>query len=347
MRRLVLVVSGLCLIGVHLFGEVPQPILSSLEGEVSLVRQALPLAAREIVDGLAVQNFDTISTGPTGRLDVRFRDVTGWRGSVSLDSNSTIYVDWGTSDEPRSTIVLISGSVTTNVSSVASDFPLEIRTDRVRVGPSVPGVRVVSSPDTAILVTSRGGAVVCETDSQTLWAQSWTAVEWTGSNGLSSIPSNPATLSTFEANWRAKRIETLASASRSALALDMRSFLRQLAVLSRAEERYRLVEADDKRGLALAACSLWRAALPVERKLALVSLIQDFVDQGRLPVETEISRGFTLGAFLDRFHGDLPNLQNQLVQARSEYWLIAQVFGPDYRWGSEPISVSAEGGFLQ
>lgn len=304
----------------------PPVSLASLVGEVTVVRAGVLIPSEQVAEGFALEPFDTVTTGPTGRADVRL--AAGVVGSLRLDGSTSLYLEF-VPLLPQQTfgVSLITGGLSVNLTSLLGSSSVEVVTEAASFSSGVPGFRLVSLPEGDVLVTSRSHAVACRVGSRVLYADSSMAVEVLARDqGTGSLPVNAATLPAFETSWTQQREQ----AFRDQLAQGFRTtasvYQRQMGYFQRAWDRYQR-EAGEPRVPMAATAQLRRAAFALERTLATLGLFRKALDEGVLSPTLELSRGYPAQDFFRQAARDEVPWWGRLAEARSFYRTVAEKNG--------------------
>lgn len=331
------------------FAAPPVPVgLSSLAGEVFIWRAGVLIPSEKIREGFLVEPFDTVSTGVSGRADIRLSGVSGLTAVVHLDPKTSVYLDFSSTPEPRPFVVtFFSGGVSASVSAASGAALVEVRTDSGVFSGGVPGFRVFGTDEGDLLVTSRSGTAACRIDRKTIWADPGTAVEVLARNqGVHALPVNTSTLAVFEATWAVQRKQVFRDQGAAAFRAVAARYQRQLSTFQRAWDRYQRESADGPDSSA-AAAELRRVALPLERSLPALRSLRTQYDEGLMSPTLELSRGYLFRDFLRQVALDEGLWVPRLQQARGLYRAVAERNGGIFPAMAEGLAVTWDSDFFQ
>jgi hypothetical protein len=184
-------------------------------GEVSYIvpEAALTRAGRTLKPdfGTPIENYDTISTGERGTVEIRLLPAAGMEGTLRVLPNSLLYIETAALENGRSGAVeLLSGSLAVALKRISAEAHFEVRGQGAVI--SVRGTRfdVATSAQGNLLVTCEEGRVSCEDGGgNTLFAEPGRAVERTAEGLFRDIPVRMADLTGFRKNWNAEKLQTL------------------------------------------------------------------------------------------------------------------------------------------
>lgn len=291
----------------------PAASLSSLEGEVRLVRAGTLIPSEKLTEGFVVEPFDTVITGVTGRTDIRFAPATGLSGTLRLDPETTLYLEFSPRLEDQTVgVEVLAGAVSTRIAATTGSSALEIRTDRGTFSGGGPGFRVCTTSLGDTLVTVTSGKVQCRVSNRTVFIEPGTAVEsGNGDLGLRTLSASGSTLDSFEQAWVLQRDRVIRDQTAVLFRETSRRYQLQVAALQRAWDRRQRESQDSSADTATS--HLRSAAGLVERTLFQVRTFRKFIDDGVLSSALELSRGYSARDFLRQVAQDetvwVPRLQ--------------------------------------
>lgn len=291
--------------------------LGSLEGDVAVVRGGALIPSEKIAEGFALEDFDTVLTGKTGRADVKIAASTGIAASVRLDTDTALYIDASNKKDQTVGIELLSGAVTAQVASVFGRSLLEIRTDTGTFTQTGPGFRVVMAPSGETLVLVRGGKVACRSERRVVWAEPGTAIE--AAAALKTMPVNVATLDAFESSWLSDKKQVLREGASPLLRRFGNAYQLQLGRFQRAWDRSQREAGGPARSVQASVADLRRAASPLERSMPRVLTLRRLYDEGLIAPTFELSRGYPAKDFFRAWDQESTDWATRLAQARGMY----------------------------
>lgn len=323
----------------------PPVSLTSLVGEVTVVRSGVLIPSERVTEGFALEPFDTVSTGPTGKADVRL--AAGVVGSLRLDPATSLYLEF-VPLLPQQTfgVWLITGGLSLNLTSALGTSAVEVYTDTATFSSGVPGFRLVSLPEGDVLVTARSHPVTCRIGSRVLYADSSMAVEVLARDqGAGSLPANSATLGAFEASWVQQRQQSFRDQLAQVFRTTASGYQRQLGYFQRAWDRYQR-EASEPRVPMAATAQLRRAAFPLERTLATLGVLRKALDEGQLSPTLELSRGYPAQDFFRQAARDEVPWWCRLAEARNFYRTVAEKNGGAFPRAGDGSAITWDSSFF-
>ena len=317
----------------------PVASLNSLEGEVSVVRAGVVISSENLTDGFPLEAFDTVSTGNSGKADLRFSPSTGLDGVVRLDSETSLYLDITPGKrEQTAGIELLTGAVSIRLSTVTGSW-VEVRSEVGSFSGQGPRFRVVGTPGGDVLVLAEAGKVTCRVTDRIVSADSGSMVEaFSLYHSLRTQPLNVSTLESTEAAWVAQRRQAFRAQSDQYFRVLGARYQIQGGLFQRAWDR---VQRQSKDGSVSpsATANLRRAAFGLERSLFRIKALAGLVDEGVLSGSIELNRGYTAHEFFLQAARDFPDFSAKVAQARSIYRVLTEASG-EFPRASEGLAIT-------
>lgn len=309
----------------------PVASLASLEGEVSVLRSGVLIPSEKISEGFLLEAFDTVSTGTTGRADIR-PAATGITGSFRLDAATSLYLDWTSLKKEQPVgIELLTGGLSVRVSAAAGASVVEVRTAAGTFYGPGPAFRVVGTSGGDFLVTSSAGKVVCQVPERTVFIEPGSVVQTLFlDQTVQTIPMNVSTLEAFEAAWLAQRRQVFKDQAAVYFRTAASRYQLQGAQFQRAWDRYQRELKDDERGLRAATANLRRAATPLERTLFQIRALKALLDAGGLSPSLELGRGYAAKDFFRQAALEDTLWSARLGESRGFYRIWADRSGGEF-----------------
>lgn len=347
MERFVVV---LLLLGVwpSVLFSAPVAALASLEGEVTVLRSGVLIPSEKIAEGFSLDAFDTVSTGTTGRADIRFPASTGIAGNLRLDPNTSLYLDLTSLKKVQTIgVELLAGAVTVRSSAVTGASVVEVRTDwGVFSGPG-PNFRVVTSAAGDVLVTSAAGRVQCRIPSRSVFIEPGSIVQVLAlEKSVQTLPVNVSTLEAYEGTWARQRSQTFRDQSAVYFRSLASRYQLQVGLFQRAWDRVQRESKDDDKALRAAAANLRRAAFPLERSIFRIRALKGLLDVGGLSPSVELSRGYAAKEFFRQAALDEPLWLARLAEARGMYRTLAERSGGVFPMATEGVEITWDSDFF-
>jgi hypothetical protein len=208
MKRIYLAcVMSLCALGLFAAGDEAGEV-SYIVPEAALTRAGRPLKPDF---GTSVENYDTVSTGERGTVEIRLLPATGMEGTLRVLPGSFLYIETAALENGRSGAVeLLSGSLAVALKRISAEARFAVRGQGAVM--SVRGTRfgVATSAQGDLLITCEEGRVSCEDGGgNILFAEPGRAVERTAEGLFRDIPVSLADLTGFRENWNAEKLQAL------------------------------------------------------------------------------------------------------------------------------------------
>jgi len=316
--------------------------LASLEGEVTVLRSGVLVPSEKLSDGFALEPFDTVTTGATGRADVRFAAATGITGFLRLDPSTSLYLDFTvTKKEQTVGVELLAGAVAVRVSAATGGSQVEVRTSTGAFFGSGPSFRVVGTAAGDLLVTSGAGRVVCRLPHRTVFVEPGSVVQVLALDELvQTLPMNVSTLDAFESTWKDQRRQVFKDQAALVFRRIASRYQLEGAQFQRAWDRFQRESKDDEKGLRAATTNLRAAAGPLERSLFQIRALRVLLEEGGLQPSVELSRGYVARDFFRQASLEDPLWSGRLGEARGFYKTLSDRLGGAFPRTTEGLSVT-------
>ena len=325
-------------------GAAPVSTLSSLDGEVTVLRGGVLIPSEKVGEGFGLEAFDTVSTGSTGRAEIRLAGL-GLTGSVRLDSETSLYLDLSSlKREQTAGIELLTGGVTIRLSAVSGASMVEVRTEGGVFG-GAGGFRVVLGPAGDVLVTSSAGKVQCQGDNRTVFIEPGSVAEALAlDRSIKTMTVTASTQDSYETSWLGQRRKVFGDQAVAFFRPLASRYQLQIAHFQRAWDRVQREGPDGP--LEGAVANLRRAAFPLERSLYRVAALAKLLDEGVLSPSVELSRGYPAQAFFRQATLDRALWAGRLAEARGLYKTLANLHGGDFPKASEGAGITYDSEFF-
>ena len=322
----------------------PVATLVSLEGDVTVSRSGLVIPSEKVAEGFLLEAFDTVSTGTTGRADVRLAGL-GLSGVVRLDADTSLYLELTSSKKEQTAgVELLNGSVTVKLSAVVGASTLEVRTEVGVFGGTGPSFRVVGSPVGDVLVTCSSGKVVCRVDNRTVYAEPGSVVEALAlDQRIQTYAANASTIDSYESTWVRQRKQLFRDQSAVVFRALASRYQLQGGLFQRAWDRVQRDSPND----AGATANLRRAASGLERSLFRIQALRKLLDEGVLSPSVELSRGYAAKDFFRQATLDEALWQPRLLLARGYYRTLAERNGGVFPRAADGSGVTWDSDYFQ
>ena len=325
----------------------PVGVLVFLDGEVDIHRDGQFLEWDVIDIGLEIEDYDLVQTGESGIAQVEITSAASSGLTVSIVENTAFYFDVSKiGGGNRTTIEMLTGSVTLKVQKLSGNNSVDVRTPAVVMGVRGTEFTVSAAPDGSYLVTCQEGEVACEDDSGAQRsALAGQVVEKTG-DSFRSIAVPVTELGRYRTDWAAEReriFRTGAAEFIRAFAIQYRTFEPQFvdaltkllehrdvfnawAQAYRSGETIPMAELLTQRNRVTPAIVAVRSVLPVYEQLYYrLKTLQRFHADGI--GRTTIQRGLTSTTFFDVFARSSRQLERGLSVVRYYMKLYSRMTG--------------------
>jgi hypothetical protein len=338
-----------CLVVSPTLFAVPVANLQSLEGEVSVLRAGVLIPSEKIAEGFALEPFDTLSTGATGKADVRFVAATGLSGRIHIDADASFYLDASAlAIQPLVGVELLKGAVSIRLTPTEASPSVEIRTELGSFASPGPGFRVLSSSSGDVLVTVESGKVSCRVGDRTVFLEPGAVGEAQTLDGLFVTPAvNVSTLASYEATWAKTRAQVFRDQAAAEFRVLASRYQLQAGHVQRAWDRVQGQQNEDLQGSEAAIANLRRAAGPFERSIYRVKALRGLYESGLLSPSLELSRGYPAKDFFRQAVQDEALWLPRLGQARGLYRTVADRHGGSFPQASEGWAITYDSPFFQ
>jgi len=319
----------------------PIASLASLEGDVSVARAGLLIPSEKVGEGFALEAFDTVSTGTTGRTDVRLPGAVGLPGTLRLDPDTSLYLDLTSLKKDQTVgVELLTGAVTVSISTPSGASDLEVRTEVGTFRAGTAGFRVLLGPagDALVLVTS--GKVGCRVGERTVFAEPGAVVEVPAlEGGPVTTAVNPSTQGAFERTWLLQRRQVFRDQAAVAFRTLGSRYQRQAGQVQRAWARVQR-ELQEAPPAAAAVASLRQSARLLERSFFRVEALRRLFNDGVLAPSLELNRGYPARDFFRQAAQDSAVWVPRLVEARALYKAVAASLGGEFPQAADGSAVT-------
>jgi len=325
----------------------PVAALVSLEGEVTVLRDGRLIPSEKVGEGFLVEGFDTVTTGATGRTEIRLSSSTGLSGVVKLDPDTSLYLELSSfKKEQKAGVELLTGAVTVKLSGVAGASLVEVRTEVGTFGGTGPAFRVVLGPAGDALVVTSGGRVQCFVENRTTFLEPGTVAEALALGSIRTHPVNVSTVESYEASWVRQRRQVFNDQSEVFFRTLAPRYQLQSGLFQRAWDRIQRESKDDPQGASVAVANLRRAAFPLERSVFRIQALAQLLEEGILNPSLELSRGYLAKDFLHQASQEKDPLNRRLAEARSLYRHQSDLHEGDFPKASDGAMVTYESAFF-
>jgi len=324
----------------------PVATLVLLEGDVTVVRNGQVFASEKVVEGFPIEGFDTVSTGATGKAEVRFVSATGLTGTLRLDPATSLYLDLSSlKDQQTAGVELLAGSVTVRLTALAGGSGAEVRTELGTFGGAARVFRVVVAPAGDVLVSAAAGKVACRVEGRTVFIEPGSVAEALAlDRSVRTFRVNASTVASAEASWSAQRRQEFRDRAAVYFKALAGRYQLEASRFQRAWERTQ--RETNEAGAPGAVANLRRAAFPLERSLFRVAALKQLLDEGVLDPAVELNRGYTARDFFRQAGQDQASWSGRLAQARALYRQQADQHGGEFPKASEGLDISYGSAFF-
>lgn len=326
----------------------PVATLASLEGEVTVLRSGVLIPSEKIAEGFSLEAFDTVTTGATGRADIRLPASSGILGSLRLDPSTALYLDLTSLKKVQTVgVELLAGGVTIKTSATTGNSVVEVRTEAGSFSGSGPTFRVVTSSAGDVLVTSAAGRVQCRVPPRSVFIEPGSIVQvLVLEKAVQTLPVNVSTLEAYEGTWVRQRAQTFRDQSAVYFRTLASRYQLQVGLFQRAWDRVQRESKDDDKGVRAATANLRRAAFPLERSVFRIKALRSLHDNGGLSPSVELSRGYVAKEFFRQASIDESLWMSRLAEARGMYRAMAERSGGVFPMASEGSEVTWDSDFF-
>lgn len=308
-----------------------------LEGDVSVVRNGDALAPDSVVIGLAIENYDLMKTGDDGSAQVKISSSRAPASTIVVSPDTQFTFELSTlNGKQRSSVGLISGSLSLKVSKLSSSQDLEVQTENSVLGVRGTDFTVTTSIAGDTLVTCDEGAVACTAANGSEYsAMPGTVVENQAAGTFRQIPVAAGDLEGFRRTWAQNRLAFAQENAPALIRLNAARYMELRAAFDRDYaqlegqrsiiEKWRLEDRGgrigaageierEKRAVAGAMIRLRRTQFLMERVHARLLRLKVLHDQG-------YGRGALTGAmtttqFFDQLQRDRRDVEHRMATVR-------------------------------
>lgn len=316
-----------------------------IEGTASCSRDGNDPAALDF--GSPIHSGDLVKTGSGGRLVIALDKASGFSGSLTINANTTAYIDLDLiKGEPRTLVDLVSGSVGARVKKIVGSPSMQVQTASAIAGVRGTEFEVATSVNDAVLVTCSDGEVSCEDDSGAVTAvTAGRVLEKRGAARPRFLDVSAADLPGYRQRWAQGELDAFrADPLKCIMAYEKRyaefssklqaalERLQSSPVLKAWMDEDRKVSKPSLRDPALARQKkeIFSSLRDLRRDLFLFERVFSRMDEIREAVQgtdieaRELRRGFTVGDFFRRFEKEKAVLEKRIGLFHYAQRLFAQ-----------------------
>jgi hypothetical protein len=320
-----------------------------LENEVALTRNSHTTAEVDI--GTALENYDLLSTGPTGYAEVEVNAPQAPGTVLKISPGTRFYFELNTVGGKNTTTVgMLGGSLSVKVAKLSGRQQVEVATESALMGVRGTTFEVTISPAGDILVDSEEGQVSCIDDSGTeLFAEPGTVVEKRPGELFRTVPVAVSSLEQFRREWNAERIEAFKANALRAISFYAK---RYTSLKERFDTAYARLESErevlrkwyeedrqgrvggtmdslrEKKRLIGPLLELRKVLYLFERTYFRLLELQDYYRQGY--GRGQIEPGLSSAAFFSRFEREQEELARKMAEIRYVTKLYARRNGGEF-----------------
>lgn len=308
-----------------------------LEGDVSLVRNGDALVPESVVIGVPIENFDLMKTGDDGNAQVRIISPRVPSSTVVVSADTQFTFELSTlQGRQRSSVNLISGSLSLKVSTLSGAEDLDVQTENTVLGVRGTEFTVSTSVSGDTLVACSTGEVVCTAENGTEYqAIPGSVVENQAGGPFRRISVAAADLEGFRRTWGEQRLAAARANAQALIRLnaeryrqlreafdrDYSELMRQRSIISKwgSEDRTgqigRAADVDrEKRTLAAAMLRLRRTQFVLERVYYRLLRLKALHDQGY--GRGNLSGSLTTTQFFDQLQRERRDVEMRMATVR-------------------------------
>lgn len=327
-----------------------------LEGDVGILRDGAALAADAVVIGAPIENFDLMKTGDDGSAQVTVNSPRAPASTVTVSPGTQFTFELSVlQGHTRSSINLISGSLSLKISKLGADQDMDVQTENTVLGVRGTEFSVSTSDAGDVLVTCSTGAVACAAENGTEYqAAPGTVVENQAEGAFRTIPVAATDLDTFRRTWAEQRRAAVRANAlrliqqnvaryqqlRAAFDRDYAALQRQQSVISRwmdQDRRGTMGNASElgreKTAVAGTILRLRRTQFLLERVYYRLLRLRRLHDEGY--GRGSISASLTADQFFDQLQRERSGVELRMANVRYVVRLYARRNG-----GEDPTSYS-------
>lgn len=325
-----------CLPGLNqLFAEEIIGEIAYLEDEIEITRNSVTLDYVDI--GTTIENFDLLTTGEYGLAEVALAMEGSPDTTVKVSPNTAFYFELNQLKQGnKTTIGMISGSVSMKVRKMSRSQAFEVRTESATMGVRGTSFTVTTTVAGDLLISCDEGRVSCRDEGDAeLFAVPGKAVEKRSGEIFRAIPVAVSDLQTFQKNWYAERLSVFKNNALKALRFYT---IRYLALTENFNQAYtklyrnkeiisKWIKQDsngtmgstmenmrEKKKLIGDLLRIRRILFIYERVYFRLQELKGYYDQGY--GRGTIKAGLTADAFFRRFERDKDELRRKMARIR-------------------------------
>ncbi len=188
--------------------------ISSIQGQVSLSR-GNQIHSNDLSIGFSLQNFDQITTGGDGIVQVQLDPASGLDGTLTVQPGTTVSIEISAANEGRqAALELMSGMITVKITDSAASLPFAVRTNAAVMKVRGAEFDVATTIAGDMLVSVKAGTVVCEDETgAVLYAEPERAVEQLFGGGFRTRVIQTGKADAFRIEWMKQRLLTFQKAA--------------------------------------------------------------------------------------------------------------------------------------
>ena len=309
--------------------------IAYLEDEIEITRNSITLDYVDI--GTTIENFDLLTTGEYGLAEIALSTEGSPDTTIKVSPNTAFYFELDQLKQGnKTTLGMISGSVSMKVRKMSRSQAFEIRTESATMGVRDTSFTITTTVTGDLLITCDEGRVSCrdEEDSE-LFAVPGKAVEKRSGEIFRAIPVAVSDLRTFQNNWYAERLSVFKS---NALKVLRGYAVRYLTLVENFNQAYNRLYRNkeiiskwfrqessgtmgstmenmrEKKKLIGDLLRLRRVLFIFERVYFRLQELKSYYDQGY--GRGTIKAGLTADAFFRRFERDKDELSRKMARIR-------------------------------
>lgn len=215
----------------HLVGK-----LDYFDGTVDVFKNGEHLSAQDVFMGLGMERYDLLATGEDGYAEVAFASSLSNSAMVKILEQTAFYFDYENNYEKKRAIFkLLVGSLSMKVGKLAGSAEITVETRSAVLGVRGTAFKVITAPDSSLLVTCAEGTVECRNKrGDTLFAEPGQVVEQLKSEQLRSIRVDVSDLEKFENQWITQKVDLFLANSLGSLKQYTQTYLEYREKFNRA-----------------------------------------------------------------------------------------------------------------
>jgi hypothetical protein len=231
--------------------------IAYLDGAVEIERGETTLDAKVVKEGLALENFDLVTTGADGEVEVLVSCPRVPAATIRVAPRTRLSLEIGMAGgKQQTTVGLMIGSVALKCAKLTGSQSMRVQTDTALMGVRGTNFTVTTVASGDILVACDEGEVACtDEDGNTTSAVPGEVVEKLFEERMRRLPVAVSSLEQFRRSWDTERISALkANAGRAIAAFAVRytslrlQFNQDFATLEKARRVIDKWQAEDRAG---------------------------------------------------------------------------------------------------